>query len=141
MRYIVFGRPPSLTAGLLSCFPSHQRPSFSEIQVLAGEGRLHTTDDGTVLLARQPTPQPPFDSQRPVGCAVCLLNDEPVRIYISLSMNLWVMQAYYSKASGHLGTTHALGILERFYWWIGMHICTRWFRHLILSGKHGKCHD
>ena len=39
---------------------------FSEIQEIAGQGRLHTTDDGIVLLVRQPTPQPPPDSQRSV---------------------------------------------------------------------------
>ena len=79
MRYIVHARPPSLPADFFSCFPSHQRPSFWETQELAGEGRLHTTDDGIVLLVRQPTPQPPPDSQHPAGHAACLLNDEPVR--------------------------------------------------------------
>ena len=66
MRYIALGRPPALPDDFLSCFPSHQRPSFSEIQELAGKGRLHTTDDGTILLVRQPTPQPAPDSQRAV---------------------------------------------------------------------------
>ena len=32
MRYIAFGRPPALPDEFFSCFPSHQRPSFSEIQ-------------------------------------------------------------------------------------------------------------
>ena len=84
--HIVLGRPPSLPADFLSCFPSHHRPSFSESQELAGEGRPHSTDDGIVLLVRQPTPQPPSDSQRPVGRAACLLNDEHVRFYIPLLM-------------------------------------------------------
>ena len=79
MRYIALGRPPALLDGFVSCFPSHQRPSISEIQELAGKGLLRTTDDGTVLLVRQPTPQPPPDSQRPVGRVACLLNDEPIR--------------------------------------------------------------
>ena len=115
MRYIALGRPPALPDDFLSCFPSHQRPSFSEIQELAGKGRLHTTDDGTVLLVRQPTPQPPSDSQRPVGRAACLLNDEPIRIYVPLLMRPWVMQACHSTASCHLGTTRTLRMLERFY--------------------------
>ena len=132
MRYIALGRPPALPDDFLSCFPSHQRPSFSEIQELAGKGRLHTTDDGTVLLVRQPTPQPPPDSQRPVGRAACLLNDEPIRIYVLLLMRPWVMQACHSTASCHLGTTRTLRMLERFYWWIGMNICTRWWlRHCL----------
>ena len=60
MRYIVLGRPPSLPANFLSCFPSHQRPSFSDIQELAGKARLHTTDDGidrsSVNQLRNPRP-------------------------------------------------------------------------------------
>ena len=115
MRYIVLGRPPSLPADFLSCFPSHQRPSFSEIQELTGRSRLHINDDGIVVLVRQPTPQPP-DSQRPMGHAACLLNDEPVRICAPLLMRPWVMQACHSRASCHLGTTCTLRMLERFYW-------------------------
>ena len=60
---LLTGRHPYQTT---SCFPSHQRPSFSEIQELTGKSRLHTTDDGTVLLVREPTPQPPLDQHRPV---------------------------------------------------------------------------
>ena len=79
MRYIALGRPPALPDDLLSCFPSHQRPSFSEIQELAGKRRLHTTDDDAVLLVRQSTPQPASNSQSPVGRISCFLNDEPIR--------------------------------------------------------------
>ena len=104
MRYIAYGLPPALLDDLLSCFPSHQRHSFSEIQELAGKGRLYTTDDGTVLLVRQPTPQPAADSHRPVGRAACLLNDDPVRIYVPLLIRPWVMQACHSTASCCLGT-------------------------------------
>ena len=127
MRYIALGRPSTLPDDVLSCFPSHQRPSFSEISELAGKGRLHTTDDGTGLLVCQPTPQPPSDSQRPVGRAASLLNDDPIRIYVSLLMRPWVMQACHSTSSCHLGTTRTLRMLERFYWWIGMNICNRWW--------------
>ena len=52
MRYIILGRPPALRTDFLSCFPSHQRPSFSEIQDFAGKGRLHTTGDGPIMLVR-----------------------------------------------------------------------------------------
>ena len=114
MRYIALGRPPALPNDVLSCFPSHQRPSFSEIQELAGKGRLHTTDDGIVLLVRQPTPQPAPDSRRPVERAGGLLNDEPIPIYVPLLMRPWIMQACHSTASCHLGTTRTLRMLERF---------------------------
>ena len=78
----------SLSAGrrpcpptFLACYPSHKRPYLSDIQELAGKGRLHTTDDDIALLVRNPT-LPPTRSGEPnsVGRAACLLNDEPVRI-------------------------------------------------------------
>ena len=132
MRYIALGRLPPLRDDFLSCFPSHQRPSFSEIQNLAGKGRLHTTDDGIVLPFRQPTPHPPPASQHPVGRAACLLNDECIRTYVSLLMRPRAMQACLSTASCHLGTTRTVRMLEHFYWRIGMSICTRWWpRHCL----------
>ena len=129
MSYIVLGPTPSLLADFFSCFPSHQRPSFSEIQGLAGKGRLHTTDDGIVLLVRLPNPQPPSVSQRPVGRVACSLNDEPAHVYATLLMRPWIMQACHSIVFCHLGTTR---MLERFSWWIGMNFCTRWWlRHYL----------
>ena len=124
MHYITIGRPPALPPDFLSCYPSHQRPSLSDIQELAGKGRLHTTDDNVVLLVRNPPPAPP-DAPSSVGRADCLLNDEPVRIYVFLLMRPWIMQACHSTASCHLGTTRALRMLGRFYWWIGMNVCNR----------------
>ena len=77
-----------------ACYPSHKRSSLSDIQELAGKGRLHTTDDDIVLLVRNPT-LPPTRSDKPnsVGRVACLLNEEPVRIYVSLLMHPWIMQA------------------------------------------------
>ena len=49
-RYIALGPPAVLPADFLSCFPSHQRPHFSEVQELANKNRLHTTDAGNFLL-------------------------------------------------------------------------------------------
>ena len=115
MSYIALGRPPALPDDVLSRFPSHQRPSFSEIQELAGKGRLYTTDDGTALLVRQPSPQPPSDSQRSVGRAACLLNDEPIRIHVPLLMRPRALQVCHSTACCHLVTTRTLRMLERFY--------------------------
>ena len=132
MRYIALGRPPALPNTVLSSFPSHQRPSLSKTQDLTGEFRPHATDDGTVLLVRRPTPKQDPDSQRSVGGAACLLHDEPSRIYIPVFIRPWVMQACHSTASCHLGTTCTLRMVERFYWWICMSICTRWWdRHCL----------
>ena len=76
MRYIPIGRPSALQPDFLSCYPSHKLPPLSGIQELAGEGRLHTTDDDIVLLVRNPTPPPTTpDEHSPMGRAACLLND------------------------------------------------------------------
>ena len=71
-QYIALGRPSSLPDDVISCFPSQQRPYVSGIQELAGNGRLHTTDDGIVLLVRQLTSQPPPDSKHLLGRVTCL---------------------------------------------------------------------
>ena len=79
---------------LLSCYSSHQRPSLSDIQELADKERLHTTDDDDiVLLVHNPTPSPTPDEPSSVGRAACLLDDEPIRIYVPLPMDPWIKQA------------------------------------------------
>ena len=97
MRYIAIGWPSALPADFLSCYPSHKRPSLSDIQEL-GKGRSHTTDDDSVLLVRNLTPPPKTsDELSSVGRAVCLLNYEPIRIYVSRLMRPWIMQACHSR--------------------------------------------
>ena len=126
MPYISMGQPLVLPLDVLACYPLHKRSSLSNIQGLAGKGRLHTTDDDIVLLLRSPT-APPTGSDKPnsVWRATCTLNDQPVHIYVPLLMRPWIMQACHSTASCHVGTTRTLRMLERFYWWTGMDICTR----------------
>ena len=106
IRYITIGRPSALPPDLLSCYPSHKRPSVSVIKELTGKGRLHTTDDDIVLPARNPTPPPPTsDEPISVGRAACLLTGEPIRIYVPVLRRDWIMQACHSTASCHVGTT------------------------------------
>ena len=76
IQYILLGRPLVLSAEILARFPSRQRPSFSEIQKLAGKDHLHTTDEDIVLFIRNPTPA--HYSLRPAGRAAWLLGDEPM---------------------------------------------------------------
>ena len=117
MRYVSIGRPSVLPPDVLACYLSHKRPSLSYIKELADKGRLHTTDDDILLLVRNPT-LPPTRSDKPnsVRRVACLPNDEPVRIYVPLLMRPWIMQAFHSTASCHLGTTRTLRMLERFHW-------------------------
>ena len=38
------------------------------------------------------------------------------------------MHAFHAEASCHLGVTRTLKMLERFYWWVGMDVCTaKWW--------------
>ena len=61
IQCILYDRPLALPTEVLARFPSHQRPLFSEIQELAGKGRLHTTDEDIVILVRNPTrPTTPY---------------------------------------------------------------------------------
>ena len=130
IQYILLGRPLAMPTEVLARFPSHQRPSFLEIQELAGKGRLHTTDGGIVFVVRIPTPTP--YPPRPAGRATRLLGDEPVSFYVPLRMRPWIMQACHSIASCHLGTASTLRMLERFCWWIKMSISNRWWlRHYL----------
>ena len=64
MRYITISRPSALPPDVLPWYPSHKDPSNSDIQDLAGKGRLRTTDDNIVLLVLTPTP-PPTTSDEP----------------------------------------------------------------------------
>ena len=125
IQYILLGRPLALPTEVLARFPSRQRPPFSEIQQLAGKGRVHTTDEDIVLFVRNLNPA--HYSLRPAGRAACLLGDEPIRMYVPLLIRPWIMQARRSIASCHLGTARTLCMLERFYWWIEMSVCTRWW--------------
>ena len=111
----------------LSCYPSHERPSLSDICELAGRGRLHTTDDDIVLLVRNRTP-PLTTSDEPssVGQASRSLNDEHIRIYVPILMRAWILQACHSAASPQFGTTRTLRMLKRFYLCMGMNVCPRW---------------
>ena len=121
---IILGRPPALPADFSSCFTSHGRPSFSEIQELAGKNRLHTTDERRHRRARPSTDSTPLRLTHSARWGAWLvLNDESICIYMSLLMCPWVMQACQSTTSCHLGTTNA----RICFWWIGMDICTRWW--------------
>ena len=42
-------------------------------------------------------------------------------------MRPWVLHTCHSTTSCHLGVARTLAMLRRFYWWIGMDICTRWW--------------
>ena len=118
------GRPLGLLA-----FAS--RPLISEVLALAAKGQLHTTDDDTVLLVRRP--HAAISSQ-----GVPTLpppHNQPPRVYVPMLMRPWVLHTCYSTTSCHLSVARTLGMLRRFYWWIGMDISTRWWLRRCL-----KCH-
>ena len=106
---------------VVSYFPSHLRPPGSEVQDLASKGRLHTTDVGIDLLVRQSSPPLEPGTQPTMGRTVCLLNHEPIRIYLPLLMHPRVMQACHSTAPCNLGTSRTRRILRHTFILVDRH--------------------
>ena len=125
-RYIQLGCPQPLLTSLCDHISSHQRLDPADILDLAAKGRLIQGDHDTVLLVRDPVAAasrpdgPPARPRRPP------FNDS-VRIYVLLLARPWIVHACHADASCHLGVTRTLKMLERFYWWVGMEACTKWW--------------
>ena len=80
-----------------------------------------------VLLVRKLTPPTPACPDKPGGRAARLLHDEPTRTNVALLMRQWIVHAFHANASCHLSAARTRFMLQRFYWWMGMDICTRWW--------------
>ena len=68
-----------------SYFPCYQRLPLSNVQGLAGKGRLHTIDYDIALIVRQPSPPLAPGTQRMVGRTACWLNDTPSALMCTCS--------------------------------------------------------
>ena len=125
-RFIQLGCPPHSLTSLCDHIPSHQRPDPADILDLAAKGRLIQGDHDTILLVRNhiavaPSPDgPPARARRPPF-------DDSVRIHVPLLATPWIMHVCHVDASCHLGVMRTLKMLERFYWWVGMEACTKWW--------------
>ena len=127
MRYITIGWRRPCHPTFCRATPRTSVPPFrTSRKWLVKNDYARPTTTSSVLPVRNPTP-PPTTSDEPssVGRSACLLNDEPIRIYVSLLMRPWIMQACHSTTSCHLGTTRTMRMLGRFSWWIDMNVCTR----------------
>ena len=133
-RYIQLGCPQHFLTSLCDHIPSHQRPDPADILDLAAKDRLIQGDHDTVLLVRNhiavaSRPDgPPARFRRPP------FNDS-VRIYVLLLARPWIMHACHADASCHLGVMRTLKMLERFYWWVGMEACTKWWVRRCLKSQ------
>ena len=125
-RYIQLGCPPHSLTSLCDHIPSHQRPDPADIIDLAAKGRLIQGDHDTILLVRNHIAVAPRQDGPPARVRRPPFNDS-VRIYVPLLARPWIMHACHADASSHLGVMHALKMLERFYWWVGMEACTKWW--------------
>ena len=121
MRYISIGRPSVLPPDVLACYPSHKRPSLSDIQELAGKGQLHTTDDDIVLLVRNPT-LPPKRSDKPNCGASCLRAKRRAGSHLRPPAHAPLDHASLSFDGLLPPCTRTLRMLGRFHWWIGMSV-------------------
>ena len=125
-RYIKLGYPNPPPLSLCDHLPSHERPEIADIIDLAAKGRLLQRDDDTTLLVRKPI----TDASAPDGHSGRHVRhpfDDPIRIYVPLLARPWIMHACHADVSCHLGVTRTLKMLERFYWWVGMEACTKWW--------------
>ena len=125
-RHIQLGCPKHSLASLCDHLPSHQRPDPADILDLTAKGRLIQGNHDTVLLVRKPTTA----ISRPDGPPIRLRRpplDDPVRICVPLLARPWIMRACHADTSCPLGVTRTLKMLGRFFWWVGMEACTKWW--------------
>ena len=127
IRYLLLGCPSALSDDFLLHLAPHKRPPLLEVRSSAAKSRLYRDGDGILLLVRKLTPPAPACPDKPGGRAARLLHDESTRIYVPILMRPWIMHTCQANASCHLGVDRTLSMRERFYWWIGMGICTRWW--------------
>ena len=113
---------------MLDGYPASDRPVLSEVLALAAKGKLHIKDDDITLLVRDPDVHA---IRNPTTVSTRL--DRPIRIYVPMLMRHWALDTCHAVASYHLGTSRTLRMLERFFWWIGMDACTRfWLRRCLM---------
>ena len=125
-RYIQLGCPQHRLASLCDHIPSHRRPASIDILDLAAKGRLIQGDHGTTLFVRNPVTVASSSVDTPARLGRPPFND-PVRIYVPFLARPWIMHVCHADASCHLGVARTLKMLERFFWWIGMKACTKWW--------------
>ena len=131
-RYLQLGCPQHRLTSLCDHISSHRRPASTDILDLAAKGRLIQGDHGTTLLVRNPATVAPSPVDTPTRPGRSPFND-PVRIYVPLLARPWIMHACHADASCHLGVTRTLKMLERFFWWVGMEVCTKWWARRCLK--------
>ena len=125
-RYNKLGYPNPPPPSLCDHLPSHTRPEIADMIDLAARGCLLQGDDDTTLLVRKPiTAASAPDGHS--GCRIRRSYDDRIRIYVPLLARPWIMHACHADVSYHLGVTRTLKMLERFYWWVGMEACTKWW--------------
>lgn len=84
-----------------------EAPTENEV-VLAQKGALYEGDDGIVLLVRKFT-SPPITSPAPtIGRFARLIGNKPIRIYVPLLMQHWVIIGCHTDMSCRLGSARTL---------------------------------
>lgn len=103
--------------------PSHKWPNPAGTLDLTAKGYMLQVDGNTLLLVPNLTVSSP-SGRRPF--------EDPVRFYVPLLTILQIICAYHVDFSCYLGFTRTLEMRQRFYSWIGMEACTKWWvRHCL----------
>ena len=97
-----------------------------EVKRLVAQGELVELPNSEKLLVRRPSRVPADRPHRHPGQYERLLVDEPVRTYVLLLLPPWTMDCAHKEAV-HLGQKVTPGLLQRFYWWIGMAKSVKWW--------------
>ena len=90
-----------------------------EVKRLVAQGKLTELLNSEKLLVRRPSRVQVERPNRHPGKYERLLGDEPERTHVPLLLRQWVLDCAHKEAV-HLGERVTLGLLQRFYWWIGM---------------------
>ena len=125
-RHTQLGRHNLLPRSLCDHLPSRTKPETADIADLAAKGRLLHGDDDSILLVRKPiTAALAPDAHHSRRSRTPF--DDPVGIYVPHMARPWIMHAYHADASCHLGATRTHKLLKRFYWWVDMEACAKWW--------------
>lgn len=97
-----------------------------EVKRLVSQGEIMELPSSEKLLVRRLSRAPENRPDRNPGQYERLLRDEPVRTYVPLLLRPWVMDCAHKEAV-HLGEKVTLGLLQRYYWWVGMAESVKWW--------------
>ena len=119
---------------------SDPRVDAQEVKRLVSQGKIMELPNAKKLLFRHRSRGPTDRPEKNPGRYERLLGYEPVRTYVPLLLRPWVMDCAHKEAV-HLGEKVTLGLLQIFYWWIGMVESVKWWIRRCYTARPAKALD